>query len=91
MGMSTSVTGFKPPDDRWKALKEVWDSCERAGVEPPPAVRAFFGDVKPDPAGVVVSLKEAVTPYKTEWDEGLQVDLTKVPKDVHYIRFVNSW
>lgn len=27
MSMSTNVYGIKPPDERWKMMKKVWDTC----------------------------------------------------------------
>jgi hypothetical protein len=46
MGMSTHVVGFKPPDEKWRKMKAVWDACEAAGTDPPAAVSKFFeGDV----------------------------------------------
>lgn len=93
MGMSTYVIGIKPPDAKWKKMKEAYDACEAAGVDPPKAVTDFFNGEEPDASGVVVQIKDskAVTEWHAEMESGYQVDLTKLPKDITAIRFYNSW
>ncbi len=90
MSMSTWAVGIKPPDDKWKEMKVVWDACEKAGVEKPVEVDSYFNDEPPDEAGVIVEVDT------TEWDDGemssgLEVHLDKIDKDIKIIRFVNSW
>lgn len=91
--MSTHVVGFRPPDKKWEKMRKVWESCVEAGVEPPDDVVEFFGDEEPDPAGVEVDLEEcgAATEYSAEGRDGYEVDVTKLPKGVSIVRFVNSW
>ncbi len=94
MSMSTHVEGIKPPDEKWKKMKVVWDACKAAKVSPPDEVEEFFGNGDPDPAGVVLDqdeLGEAVQEYNVEGSSGYDVILAKLPKDVSVIRFVNSW
>ena len=93
MGMSTSLIAFKPPDERWHAMKAVWDACTKAGTSIPPEVGRYFEGGVPDPSGVEVSLKNspACKEYRAEMQHGYEVDLTKLPKDVKIIRFVNSY
>ena len=96
MGMSTGVVGFKPPDDKWKAMKAVWDACKAAGVPAPKAVEDYFGEVPPDESGVYVSQRAlekagAVRNYTEDSQQGFEVLLDKLPKDVTIIRFYNSW
>lgn len=50
------VVGIKPPDDKWKKMKEAWDACNSACVPVPEEVLAFFDHEGPDEAGVVVGL-----------------------------------
>ena len=54
MGMNTHISGFKPPDEKWKKMKAVMDACLRAGIPCPEEVRDFFGPEEPDKAGVLV-------------------------------------
>lgn len=91
--METRVVGIKPPDEKWKAMKKVWDACSEAGVEPPVEVLEFFGDEDPDDAGVVVGLGDhsCVKEYRAEMQQGFEIVIDALPKDVKIIRFYNSW
>jgi hypothetical protein len=89
MGMSTHVVGFRPPDEKWKKMKKIWDSCQEAGVAVPKEVAEFFDDCEPDPAGVEVEIK--THPYHDESRDGYEVHLSEIPKDVTLIRFFNSY
>lgn len=92
MSMSTHVVGFKPPDDKWKAMKAVYDACVAAGVVVPEDVQNFFGWTPPDEAGVEVD--ERKLPLK-EWKDrsrqGFELDVTKLDPDIKIVRFYNSW
>lgn len=93
MSMYTFVTGIKPPDEKWKKLKEVWEVCEKGGVRIPEEVLQFFKHEPPDMLGVVVNLKEdmCVEHRHGNASEIWEVDITKLPKDVKIIRFENSY
>lgn len=88
--MMTKVTGFRPPDEEWKKMKAIWDSCKAGNVEPPELVQEFFNWCDPDPNGIDVELPV------TEWNdgessEGLELKVKDIPKNVTVIRFSNSW
>jgi hypothetical protein len=88
--MSTSVTGFAPPDEHWAKMKAVWDACEVAGVDVPESVVDFFGDNEPDEAGIEIEL-----PLR-KWNGGLsgagyELAVADIPSHVTLIRFFNSW
>jgi hypothetical protein len=93
MGMSTHVQGFRPPDDKWKAMKAIWDACEAAKVPPPAAVAEFFGHTAPDPAGVEVNIERtpACRPWSDESRSGFEVDVSKLPPGLTIVRFYNSY
>lgn len=92
MSMSTCVMGFRPPDEKYEQMKEIWLACKKAKVEIPEEVSDFFEDMDPDDAGIKVGLsKECCREYSGDMEEGYEVDITKLPKDVKIIRFVNSW
>lgn len=93
MGMSTHVIGFKPPDDRWKAMKAARDACVAADVEIPEEISDFFEDQEPDEAGVEVQLDEAegVKEYRADGADGFELEVAKLPKDVKIVRFYNSY
>jgi hypothetical protein len=95
MSMTTTVRGFRPPDEKWKKMKAVWDSCQKAGIEVPDDVQAFFNWVDPDPRGVETDLTAGKSPAAKEWgdsdSQGYEVDLSRLPKGLTFIRFCNSW
>ena len=96
MSMSTSVIGFKPPDETWRKMKCVFDACRQADMTPPQEVLDYFDGKPPDESGVEIgmnTLREcgAVKTFNAEMMNGLEVDLTKLPKDVKILRFVNHY
>lgn len=93
MSMSTFVMGFRPPDEKWKKMKAIWDSCKKAGVEAPKEVDSFFGGEPPDDSGVEVKLEGTLCcrEYREEMRDGFEIEISKLPKDIKIIRFVNSY
>jgi hypothetical protein len=94
--MGTYVEGIKPPDEKWKKMKAIWDSCNEAGVNIPKEVDTFFGGVDPDALGVVVGkdgLGKAIKEYHspTGDSEGCEIFIDKLPRDVKIVRVVNSY
>lgn len=91
--MSMHVIGFKPADEKWKKMKDAYDSCIQADVEIPESVEDFFEDGEPDNAGVKVKIKGH--PCYKEWTadatDGFDIDITKLPADVKIIRVSNSY
>lgn len=92
--MSTirDVVGVRPPDEKWKQMKAIWDACKAAGVPAPVQVENFFHS-PPDDAGAILEMKDlgdAVQGYtRGEYEYGFEVTLAKLPKDVTIIRFRN--
>ena len=91
MGMSTHVVGFKPPDDRWKKMKAVHDSCIEAGLEPPEEVQEFFDWCTPDPSGVEIDIPHTGYSDRGTLREGFEIDVSHLPPGVTKIRFWNSY
>jgi len=105
MGMSTHVVGFRPPDEKWRKMKAVWDACKAAETDPPVEVEDFFGGDEPDEAGVEVRLDPlllddnkaklgVVVDWEDDMREGLEVDLEKLRANfpsVTKLRFYNSY
>ncbi len=93
MGMSTHVVGFMQADKKWEEMKHIWEVCDLAGVDVPGEVQDFFGGEDPgDKEGREVNLGESLS----EWDDGesasgYQVEVSKLPPEVQFIRFYNSW
>lgn len=90
------VEGFKPPDEKWRAMKAVYDACRAAGVDVPPVVEKFFNGVPPAEHGVRLdhdALKKLGV--LTDWEDGdydgFDIDLTKLPPDVKVLRAYRSY
>jgi len=93
MSMSTFVKGFRPPDVKWDQMKSAWDACEAAGIDIPDDVSKFFGYEVPDDAGIEIDLEnhECCQEYNEDMRVGFQIDISKLPPNIKYIRFVNSY
>ena len=96
MGMSTHVTGFKPPDATWRKMKDIYDACKAGGVKVPAEVERFFDGERPDDSGVKVDLEAAgcVRPFHGNSQEGFEVDVMKMQAmhpDIKTVRFYNAW
>ncbi len=93
MGISTHVIGFKAPDDKWKAMKVIYDACSAAGIAPPEEVSKYFEWDTPDDQGVEVKLQNTLCCAKWSRDmyDGFEIDVRKLPADVTHIRFFNSY
>ena len=89
--MSTSVRGVIPPDKEFKKMMDVYDACEKAGVPIPKEVDKFFNYSTPDPVGMEVEINDCVEELSDGGIAGYLVDLSKVPKNVKFIKFENSW
>lgn len=90
MSMSMRVVGLIPVDDRWRAMKAVWDSCLQLKIEPPVEVVNFFDGEYPEEENVV-AVRVAVEKYKADMCEGFEVAIDTLPKDVTKIRFCCCW
>ena len=56
--MSTlNIVGIKPPDEKWLKMKEVYDSCNKAGVDILVAGTTIFDSQ--DPKQMIADLKKA--------------------------------
>lgn len=83
------IIGFKPSDEKWKAMKFVWDACKKAGVEIPDEVYKFFEGKEPDNLGVETDIGYAVKRHKHVSTIQYDVYIDKLPKDVKVIRIRN--
>lgn len=93
MSMSTGVLGFKPADEKFYKMKEVFESCQELGIAPPDEVDDYFDGYGVEGDGVRVEIEEleCCTEYKADMENGYEIDITKLPKDVKIIRFYNSY
>lgn len=91
MSMSTHIKGFRPPNEKWRKMKAVWDACSKAGTSIPVDVLNFFNGESPDERGQDVNIKEAISDYTDDMKDGYEIDITKLPEDVTIIRVYNSY
>ncbi len=93
MGVSTNVIGFKPADEKWRKMKDVWDSCIKAEIEIPKHVAQFFQYASPDDNGVEVDLETdaCCKEWHADMQDGYEIDVSKLPKDVKIIRVYASY
>ena len=94
MGMHTVVYGYRPPDEKWKKMKAVWDACGEAGCDRPIDVIDFFQGEPPKADGVRVEklpggCVELVEKGHPEC--GYKIAVDKIPHDLTYIVVENLW
>jgi len=93
--MSSYVVGFVPPDEKFKQMKKVYDTCTEAGVDVPSEVWEFFDHDVPNDAGVSVNIDkfvEEISPH--DCADGWQIDLDTLAKEMPHVKkiqFINSY
>lgn len=90
MGMSMQVEGLVPVDDKWRAMKALWDSCLKLKIAPPKEVVDYFDGEYPEEEEAIVVRIDYKT-YSADMREGFEVTIGDLPKDVKKIRFYCSW
>lgn len=90
INMSTSyyVVGMRPPDEKFEAMKAIWDACQKADVEVPNEVLIFFDDHEPDVKGIEVDLP--ITEGSGEYRNWFTLSVSDIPNNITEIRFVIS-
>ena len=91
--MTTYVEGFRTPDEEWKTMKTVYDICVKAKVSIPDEVMDFFQGQPPsleDEARIDISMAEKKRTDNVAQDV-YEVNVSKLPKGVKIIRFINSY
>ena len=92
MSASYDVIGMKVQDEKWEKMKNVWNTCQIAGVDIPEEVEEFFNWENPNYLqGMQINISNAVSQPQVEdyvvWD----VEIDKLPPDVKVIRFRISY
>ena len=90
MSISTHFVAFRPPDEKWQRMKEVYDACKKAGINIPKEVGEFFEYENPDPNGVQVDIEQAVEDWNDGDMYGYEIDLSKLPDNTRYVRVFYS-
>jgi len=101
MGMSTHVIGIRSIEDNSKhdKLKKVKISCDEAGISYPDEVKDYFGDaldVVPEhfEESIIentLSVDLPLVEYTNDGQDGYELEVNDIPKDVKTIRFYNSY
>ena len=95
MSMSTNVVGFvSPENENYKKHSKVLIACIEAGVsELPRETTEFFGSKYPYKylQDEKLQIEIPTHEYSNESSVGYEIILSEIPKEVHTIRFTNSW
>lgn len=95
MGMSTYVTGFvSPENENYKKHSKVLLACLEAGIsELPKETADFFGSKYPEKYLLEekLEIKIPVKEWGNDYSSGFEIIVSEIPKEVHTIRFANSW
>jgi hypothetical protein len=104
MSVSTFIKAIKPPNKKWREMKAVYDSCVKAGISIPDEVTDFFDGDEPNEKGVEIDLRCSQNQYTNDGDihpsisighgdstDYWDVDLSKLPDGVKFIRFINHY
>lgn len=95
MGMSTHVTGFVSPENEdYKKHSKVLIACIEAGIKKlPNETTKFFNCEYPDESLLEKKLEISVPhhEYCEDMVEGFEIIVSEIPKEVHKIRFYNSY
>lgn len=91
MSIIMHIEGFAPPDNRWREMKAVYDSCTQADIPVPIIVQEYFNFSPPDPSGVVINLRTIAFEFNNEDEIGYEIDIDDLPKNVKKIRFYCAW
>lgn len=93
--MSTSVIGIIPADDKFKKMLSIYKSCKDIKIAPPIEVLDFFHGETPDESGVKIHLSypehDGVKEYQNDYSSGYEIEIDKLPKNIKFVRVVNSW
>lgn len=98
MGMSTHISGIiVPEDEQFNKYKKIAEMCYDEDIELPTAVQEYFNKYGIDledctDDGFEVYLpQESYREFSQDMEDIIEVDLTKVPKNISKIRFSNSY
>lgn len=93
-GVDLHVVGLKKATDpKWEKYASIWKACKEAKVDIPEVVCKYFDYEDPEKLNGMqqVNLKGACTDPKIEWQDTIDVELSKLPPDIHTIRFTVTY
>lgn len=90
--VSTSIVGYRDPDEKWLKMKKVYDACIESGIEVPDEVNEFFGWTEPSENGIEVDLENITEKYTPcDMADGWRIKISDLPNNIEYICFINSY
>jgi len=90
MGVSYYVQGYKPVDEKYKKMKEVWDSCDELGIAQPAEVTDFFNEERPPKGGVGLMVDIDAKEGGSDYENWYEVDVASLDEDIKTLRFIIS-
>jgi hypothetical protein len=90
---------IKPADAEYQKKRAAYEACKAAGIPIPLELEEFFNGA-PDPTGTQVCLGASYNskandpcckPWKSEMEDGFEVDIRALPAGTRYVRFVCSY
>ena len=88
----TYVIGVKPPGERWKKMKAIWENCFALGISPPNEVCDFFNGGVPNNVGVEVDITGSVKKYSTDRNEDIiEINLLDLHHEVEIIQVITCY
>lgn len=95
MSMSTKIIGFvSDTDETYKKQRKVLLACIEAGLNKlPPETAEYFGSEYPHENLLDDKLETKIPSHQWSADmqEGFEIIVSEIPKDIHKIRFYNSY
>lgn len=86
--VSIYAMGIIPPDEKYHKMSKVYNSCIAAEIKIPDDVEEFFNYQPPSGKGTKVDIDKATSEDSYEMKKWIDVDLSKLPKNVDHIRFI---
>lgn len=81
------ITGYREPTPEFEKMKAIYLHCQDLKIDPPDAVQKYFPSEPGDGPNVDLYKHESVTEWSTDYAEGYEVDLSKLPKGTTKLRF----
>ncbi len=100
MSMSTSVVGLRNLDIKFNDMIKLKKMCEKSKVSYPKELIEYFGKnnvgeseeyLKSEMTEIEIEDEDFVSAWKAEMQEGFEIEVDKIPKEIKTIRFYNSY
>ena len=74
-------------------MKQIWDTCDETNITIPDEVMKFFNYDSPgDKPGMEVDLADSTKKWSdSDMCEGYEIDISKIPADVKFIRVMTCY